>query len=65
MFINSMLCLPLFSDAWLNRLKLSAAEAEEVIYKQTNKQTNNQSFKQSHCNKCVSKPSWGLECVLA
>jgi hypothetical protein len=44
---------------------LSAAEAEEVIYKQTNKQTNNQSFKQSHCNKCVSKPSWGLECVLA
>jgi len=39
MFINSMLCLPLFSDAWLGRLKLSAAEAEEVIYKQTNKQS--------------------------
>jgi hypothetical protein len=51
-----MLCLPLFSDAWLGRLKLSAAEAEEVIYKQTI----------SHSNKViVSKPSWGLVCVLA
>jgi hypothetical protein len=42
-----MLCLPLFSDAWLGRLKLSAAEAEEVIYKQTNKQTNKQSVIQT------------------
>jgi hypothetical protein len=40
-----MLCLPLFSDAWLGMLKLCAAEAEEVIYKQTNKQTISDSNK--------------------
>jgi hypothetical protein len=54
-----MLCLPLFSDAWLGRLKLSAAEAEEVIYKQTNKQTNNQSFKQKSLQQVCFKTLLG------
>lgn len=62
-FINSMLCLPLFSDAWLGMLKLCAAEAEEVIYKQTNKQTISDSNKVIAAS--VFHNPLGALCVLA
>jgi hypothetical protein len=60
-FINSMLCLPFV-------LRCLAGHAEALWQQKLkklfiNKQTNNQSFKQSPCNKCVSKPSWGLVCT--
>ncbi len=65
-FINSMLCLPLFSDAWLGRLKLSLQQKLKKLF--INKQTNKQTI--SHSNKVIAtsvfqNPLGAFECVLA